>query len=122
MVNKIEILKLMYERFNARDIDSVVAMLSDDVMWANGMDGGYVRGHDGIQDYWARQWSKANPHVDPIAFSEAADGSVVVEVNQVIRDQAGKPVQVHGLKDRTVGHIFHFKGGKVTRFDIKVDS
>jgi hypothetical protein len=38
----VEILKRIYDRFNARDIDGVLAALADDVAWANGMDGGHV--------------------------------------------------------------------------------
>jgi hypothetical protein len=44
MADNIEILKRIYDRFNARDIDGVLAVLADDVAWANGMDGGHVHG------------------------------------------------------------------------------
>jgi ketosteroid isomerase-like protein len=37
MDGDVEILKRIYERFNARDIDGVLAVLADDVVWANGM-------------------------------------------------------------------------------------
>jgi hypothetical protein len=37
-----ELLKRIYDCFNARDIDGVLAVLADDVAWANGMDGGHV--------------------------------------------------------------------------------
>jgi ketosteroid isomerase-like protein len=33
----VEILKRIYDRFNARDIDGVWAVLADDVVWAKGM-------------------------------------------------------------------------------------
>jgi ketosteroid isomerase-like protein len=42
MANNIEVLKRIYDRVNARDIDDVLAVLADDVTWANGMDGGHV--------------------------------------------------------------------------------
>ena len=119
MIKNIGTLKLMYERFNAKDIDGVVAMLADDVAWANGMDGGYVHGHDGIREYWTSQWSIVDPHVEPLSFSRLADGSILVEVKQVIRDLEGNPVEAHGLKDKTEGHIFHFADNEVTRFDIR---
>jgi len=44
-----EVLKRMYHCFNARDIDGVLGALSDDVAWANGMDGGHVHGHQGLR-------------------------------------------------------------------------
>lgn len=121
MTTEIAILSQMYDRFNAKDIDGVVAMLSEDVSWANGMDGGYEHGHAGIREYWMRQWALVNPHVEPLSFVQAVDGSIVVEVKQTIRDGNGNPVEEKGLRDKTVGHIFHFKSGKVTRFDIRDD-
>lgn len=40
-----------YHAFNARDLDIVLAVLHPNVVWANGMEGGYVCGHDGVRDY-----------------------------------------------------------------------
>ena len=57
MLDKLAFLRRVYERFNARDIDGVLACLHPDVQWANGQDGGYVRGHDGVRRYWTRQWT-----------------------------------------------------------------
>ncbi len=48
----------LYERFNARDIDGVLAHLASDVDWPNGWEGGYVKGHDEVRDYWTRQWAE----------------------------------------------------------------
>jgi carbonic anhydrase len=52
-----------------------------------------------------------------------ADGSIVVEVRQSVRDLQGRPLhdQTHGLKDKTVGHVFSLQNGKVTRSDIRDD-
>lgn len=121
MDNNIEILKRMYDRFNARDIDAVLASLDDDVTWANGMDGGYVYGHEGVREYWTRQWAIISPHVKPEQFHQAPDGSIVVQVQQSIRDLEGKLLQdqTHGLQDKMVGHVFRFQDGKVVRFDIQ---
>jgi len=41
MDGNVELLKRIYDRFNARDIDGVLTVLTNDVAWANGMDGGY---------------------------------------------------------------------------------
>ena len=111
----------MYDRFNARDIDGVLAVLADDVAWANGMDGGHVHGREAVREYWTRQWTIVSPHVEPVSFDETADGAVVVEVQQSVRDLEGRPLQdqAHGLKDKTVGHVFRLHDGKVTRFDIQ---
>lgn len=117
----VDLLKRMYERFNARDIDGVLASLADDVAWANGMDGGHVHGRAAVREYWARQWAVVSPRVDPVSFETAADGAVLVKVRQSVRDLDGRPLQgqTHGLQDKLVGHVFQFKNGKVMRFDIR---
>ena len=107
--------------FNARDIDGVLAVLAEDVTWANGMDGGYVHGREAVRAYWTRQWAMVSPQVEPLRFHAAADGAIVVEVRQSVRDLDGRPLQeqTHGLTDKTVGHVFQFRDGKVIRFDIQ---
>ncbi len=121
MDDDINTLERIYERFNERDIDGVLAALTDDVAWANGMDGGHVHGREAVRAYWTRQWAMISPHVEPVGFKRTADGAIVAEVRQSIRDLEGRPLegQTHGLKDKTVGHVFRFEGGKVARFDIE---
>lgn len=121
MADNIEVLKRIYDRFNARDIDGVLAVLADDVAWANGLDGGHVHGLEAVREYWTRQWTIVSPHVEPVSFTETADSSVVVEVQQSVRDLEGRPLQdqAQGLKDKTVMHVFRLHDRKVTRFDIQ---
>jgi hypothetical protein len=99
----------------------VLTALTGDVAWANGMEGGHVHGHEELRDYWTRQWAKVSPHVEAVDFSRAADGAITARVIQTVTDLDGHPLhgQAHGLKDRTVGHIFRLRGGKVARFDIE---
>jgi hypothetical protein len=99
----------------------VLAVLADDVAWANGMDGGHVHGREAVREYWTRQWIMVSPHVEPVSFHRTADGAIIAEVRQSVRDLEGKPLQgqTHGLKDKTVGHVFRFREGKVARFDIQ---
>src|SRR6516162_5456660 len=108
MDGDVELLTRIYDRFNARDIDGVLAVLADDVAWANGMDGGHVHGREAVREYWTRQWTLVSPHVEPVGFHRTADGAIIVEVRQSVRDLEGKPLQgqTHGLKDKTVGHVF----------------
>jgi len=121
MDDDVKVLERIYERFNARDIEAVLTALTDDVVWANGMEGGHVHGRDAVREYWTRQWSIVSPHVEPVGFRRVADGAIEVEVLQTVHDLEGKPLQgqTHGLKDKTVGHVFHLREGKVARFDIQ---
>lgn len=121
MDGDIELLRRIYDRFNARDIEGVLAVLADDVVWANAMDGDHVHGREAVREYWTRQWGLVSPHVEPVSFHRTADGAITAEVRQSVRDLEGKPLegQAHGLEDKTVGHVFRFREGKVARFDIQ---
>ena len=114
MSNQVEFLKRVYDRFNARDIETVLAAMHEDVIWANGMEGGHVRGRNEVRSYWLRQWSMIDPHVEPVAFANGPDGEVIVEVHQVVRDLNGNV-----LADKIVGHVFRIENELVKRFDIR---
>ena len=107
----------LYNDFNARDMEGVFALLTDDVTWANGMEGTHVHGKDAIRDYWTHQWSVIDPHVEPLKIAKAADGSLVVDVHQVVKNLEGQT-----LIDETVKHAFRLDGGRVQRFDIQSDT
>jgi len=104
----------LYARFNARDMEAVLASMHEDVEWANGMEGGHVHGRDGVREYWTRQWSNLDPRVEPVEFSRGGDGETIIEVHQVVHDKAGQL-----LADRRVGHIFRLEEGLIRRFDIR---
>ena len=114
MLDKVEVLKKVYDWFNARDMDRVLAAMHEDVVWANGMEGGHVYGRNGVRSYWTRQWATIDPHVYPVEFSTGPEGEIVVEVHQVVHDLHGKL-----LADKMVGHVFRFEDGLVKRFDIR---
>ena len=113
-MDEVEFLKRMYRSFNARDMEDVLASLHEDVMWANGMEGGYVYGRDGVRSYWTRQWAMIDPHVEPVGFSKGPQLEAVVEVHQVVHDLNGGL-----LVDQMVGHIFTIDDGLIRRFDIR---
>lgn len=102
-----------YQAFNARDIDAVLEVLSSDVVWANGLEGGYVYGHAALRDYWTGQWQVLDPHVEPLSITRQADGKIHVTVHQVVRDKAGAL-----LADQNVEHIYQIENGLVQRMDI----
>lgn len=55
MPDEVELLRRVYALFNARDIESVLAAMHPDVVWANGMEGGHMHGRDEVRNYWKRQ-------------------------------------------------------------------
>jgi ketosteroid isomerase-like protein len=112
-----QVIRQIYNGFNARDMEGVFALLTDDVAWANGMEGTHVHGKDAIREYWTHQWSVLDPHVEPLKIAKAADGSLVVDVHQVVKNLEGQT-----LIDETVKHAFRLDGGRVRRFDIQSDT
>jgi hypothetical protein len=104
----------LYERFNARDVDAVLASLTDDVDWPNGWEGGYVHGHDEVRDYWTRQWAEIDGTVIPEAFSIQPDGRIDVTVHQVVKNLEGEL-----LSDTTVHHIYRLRGDQIEHMEIR---
>lgn len=115
MDQEIKVLERLYMLFNQRDVDAVLDHLTEDVMWANGMEGGHVIGHQGVRDYWTRQWQMIDPRVEPVAFQSQGD-AILVDVRQTVLTLDGEPID--GEAYRPVGHFFQFSHGKIARFDI----
>lgn len=42
----------LYDAFNRREIETVLAMITDDAKWANGIEGDYVDLRDNVREYW----------------------------------------------------------------------
>ena len=89
MSDQVDSLKRVYDRFNARDMETILVAMHEDVIWANGIEGGHVHGRNGVRSYWTSQWATINPHVEPLTFACGPQGEVVVEVHQVVLDLTG---------------------------------
>ena len=82
-MDDLEHFEALYEAFNSRDIDAVLAMMSEEVNWPNAWKGGRLTGREAVRDYWTAQWAEIDPHVEPLSVTERADGSLAVRVSQV---------------------------------------
>ena len=102
----------LYKNFNDRKIDLVISKMTGDVKWANGMDGGYVHGHDAVKDYWTRQFTIVSSNVTPLEI-ETDNDIVKIKVRQVVHDLNGNL-----LADELVYHLFHLRENKITVFEI----
>jgi ketosteroid isomerase-like protein len=110
-----QLLRRVYEGFNARDIDGVLALMHADVDWPNGMEGGRVHGHREVRSYWQRQFELIDSHVQPQRFEQRPDGQVVVTVRQVVRDLTGNVIS-----EDTLEHRYAISEGLIERMDISV--
>ena len=109
-----ELLTFVYNAFNRREIDPILALMQPEVEWPNGMEGGWVHGHKGVRAYWTRQWGILNPHVEPVRFEIDNEGHIVTDVHQVVRDLTGSV-----LMDRLVQHVYFIRDGLIRRMDIR---
>ena len=109
-----ELLVFVYDAFNRRDIDPILAVMYPQVEWPNGMEGGWVHGREGVRAYWTRQWGTIDPHVEPVRFEADDQGRIVTEVHQVVRDLSGNI-----LLDRPVRHVYLIEDGLIRRMDIR---
>jgi len=107
-------LEPLYAAFNARDVDTLLAAMTDDVDWPNAWEGGRLHGKDEVRAYWTRQWAEIDPRVEPIAFNRRPSGGVAVDVQQVVRTLEGGLVN-----ESMVVHVYSFRGGLVARMDVE---
>jgi ketosteroid isomerase-like protein len=108
-----DVLTKAYAAFNARDMDAVLAAMHTDVDWPNGWEGGRVRGHEQVRDYWTRQWAAIDPTVEPVGFSTDQEGRTVVSARQVVRDLHGRVVS-----DGMVVHAYRIQDGLIRSMEI----
>jgi hypothetical protein len=100
----------LYSAFNDRDIDVLVAQMTEDVDWPNAWEGGRVHGHDGVRGYWTRQWAAIDPTVEAGAVTTRPDGKVAVDVHQLVRSLDGTL-----LGEGDVVHVYSFRRALIAR-------
>ena len=108
------LIALAYAAFNRRDIDSALALMSDNVSWPKASEGGHVIGKQEIRAYWTRQWKEFDPHVEPIEVVDRGGGKADVRVRQLVKSLSGDV-----LSDSEVWHIHTITNGLIERMDLK---
>ncbi|MGC1169076.1 MAG: nuclear transport factor 2 family protein, partial [Candidatus Acidiferrales bacterium] len=86
MANTRTLLAQAYSAFNNRDIDSALALMSENVSWPKASEGGRVVGKEEIRAYWTRQWKEFDPHVEPIEVIDCEGGKTDVKVHQLVKN------------------------------------
>lgn len=116
MANEFEdIIQKAYKAFNERNIDNALSTMQPDVQWSKAWEGGYISGHNEIREYWTRQWTEINPKVEPVGFTERANGSLEVKVHQNVKD-----LEDGLIFDGTVKHVYTFQDGLIRTMDIEL--
>ncbi|UPT70725.1 MAG: nuclear transport factor 2 family protein [Flavobacterium sp. JAD_PAG50586_2] len=110
-----DLIRKAYASFNARDIDNALSTMQPNVQWSKAWEGGYIKGHNEIKEYWTRQWTEINPTVEPVGFHERENGSLEVMVHQNVKDLQGNL-----MFDGNVKHVYNFDGGLIKTMDIEL--
>lgn len=103
-----------YSAFNRRNIDGVLALMSESVNWPKASEGGRAVGKEEIRAYWSRQWKEFDPLVEPIEVIDRGAGKIDVRVHQVVKNLGGDV-----LLDREVWHVYAIANGLIERMDIE---
>jgi SnoaL-like protein len=85
-----------------------------DVDWPNGMEGGRELGREAVRQYWTRQFTMIDSHVEPERLTPDDEGRITVDVHAVVRDLDGNVVS-----DAHIQHIYSFRDGLVSHMEIR---
>lgn len=108
-----QFLQNLYDAFNNREIETIIAFMRPDVKWANGVEGGFVYGCDAVREYWTNQFKNIQPELETLEFETDENNRNVVTVHQVIKDLQGNL-----LADATVQQIFTVEDGLISLYEI----
>jgi len=114
MANTQTLIAQAYSAFNRRDIDSALALMSENVSWPKASEGGRVAGKEEIRAYWTRQWKEFDPHVEPLEVIDREGGITEVKVHQLVKNLGGDV-----LSDSEVWHVYIIANGLIERMDLK---
>ena len=102
-----------YAAFNRRDIDDVLALMSENVSWPKASEGGRAVGKEEIRAYWTRQWKEFDPHVEPVEVIDREGSKTDVKVHQLVKTLSGEV-----LSDTDVWHVYTIANGLIQRMDL----
>jgi hypothetical protein len=114
MPNTQTLIAQAYSAFNRRDINSALALMSENVSWPKASEGGRVVGKEEIRSYWSRQWKEFDPHVEPLEVIDQKGGITDVKVHQLVKSLSGDV-----LSDSEVWHVYTVANGLIERMDLK---
>jgi hypothetical protein len=107
-------LRSAYIAFNAGDVEAAIKFMHPEVDWPNAWEGGRVIGRPAVRDYWRRQFVSIASKVEPKSFTEEPDGSISVEVRQIVHDSNTGEL----ISDSRVRHRYRLDGELIMRMDV----
>jgi hypothetical protein len=105
-----DLLRRAYSLFNERDVDALLAMMTDDVEWPDVANGAVLHDKKAIRSYWQGQFAVADPRVEPTDFVPVGE-DVVAVVDQQLFDLQGETL----VPMTVVFHRYAFEDDLVKR-------
>ncbi|HVJ25508.1 MAG TPA: oxidoreductase [Burkholderiales bacterium] len=109
-----DLVRQAYSAFNAKDVESGVALMDPEVDWPNVAEGGFVHGRDGVRRHWREQFRQVDPRIEVAGIAEKGDGRVEAHVRQIVRGLDGSK-----LADDQAVHIFTIAGERIKRMEVE---
>ena len=106
-------LQNLYDAFNRREIETIIAKMHPNVKWANGLEGGFVHGRDAVREYWTDQFKAIQPELETLKFEIDEQNRNVVTVHQIVKDSDGNV-----LADAEVRQIFTIENNLISLYEI----
>jgi hypothetical protein len=68
-----------YSAFSQRNVDSALALMSENVSWPKASEGGRVVGKEEIRAYWTRQWQEFDPQSSALGRNPARSNQTGIQ-------------------------------------------
>ena len=108
-----QFLQNLYDAFNKREIETIIALMRSNVKWANGLEGGFVHGRDAVREYWTNQFKNIQVQLETLKFETDEKNRNVVTVHQIVKNLQGNL-----LADMTVKQIFTIENDLISLYEI----
>ena len=118
-LSPVEIVRLGYARYAARDFAGVFELLSEDiVIWQTDELpwGGEHHGHEGARTFFTRLAQYTTGMPEPVAFIPAGKHVAVYGKLKGKANESGKPI------DLDIVHLWQVKNRKIDRFEAFIDT
>jgi len=107
-----ELIARLYDAYNDRDLESLTALVGEDVDWPDGDE--RLHGRAAVRNYWSRQWARLHTQDKVAGVTDLAPDRAAVRIRQVVRDLDGAIVYTGAFE-----HAYAFRDGLVERMDLR---
>jgi len=83
-----ELIARLYDAYNDRDLESLTALVGEDVDWPDGDE--RLHGRAAVRNYWSRQWARLHTQDKVAGVTDLAPDRAAVRIRQVVPTSTGR--------------------------------